>query len=333
MSKIITRRWLNLGIPGVIGGIFLLTLPLLFCDYCLHIFIIALLNITLALGMRMLYVTNQVSFCHVTFYALGAYTSTLLVMKFGLSFGISFLAAGILPAVTAALLMLAIARVKGVYFFLVSFGFLGVMDSMLRYWRDLTGGVSGIKDIPPIMDWVTVTPYYYVVVVFTVLTILIMYRIHKSRLGGALMAIGEAEDLAEVSGINVFRYRVLAFAIGALFAGFAGSLFAHYSSFITSRVFSMWFTISILIWVVIGGPKKFWGPIAGAVVMTFIAEFLRMSGTMQAVLYAAALLAAIMAMPQGIAGLVDTLRARFGKRRYPGGGTKLGAELLTGGDE
>jgi len=328
MTKIMSRKWLNLGIPGVIGGAFLVILPLYGGDYYLHIFILTFLHITLALGMRLLFVTWQVSFCHITWYALGGYTSSLLAMRLGLPFGISFLAAGILPAVTAALLMLAIARVKGVYFFLISFGFLAVMDSMFRYWRPLTGGIAGIKDIPPIMGWVTVTPYYYIILAFTALTVFVMYRLWRSRFGAELLAIGEAEDLAETSGVNVFQHRVLAFAIGALFAGFAGSLYAHYATAITSRIYDMWFTIYILIWVVIGGPRKFWGPIAGAVVMTFFAEFLRMSGAMQSLLYAGVLLAAIMAMPRGIAGLTDTLRERFGRHQYTSGATKLGAESL-----
>ena len=79
----------------------------------------------------------------------------------------------------------------------------------------------------------------------------------------------------------------------------------------------MWFTVYILIWVVVGGPRKLWGPIVGAVFMTLIAEFLRMSGTMQAILYGIVLLIVLMVMPYGIAGLIDSLRARFSRRRYP----------------
>jgi branched-chain amino acid transport system permease protein len=108
---------------------------------------------------------------------------------------------------------------------------------------------------------------------------------------------------------------VIAFAIGAAFAGFAGSLFTHDAAFISPGNFNMWGTIYILVWLVIGGPRKMWGPIVGAVIMTLIAEYLRMSGMLQTLFYAGVLLLAVMAMPQGIVGLVDSLRARVGRPR------------------
>jgi len=316
MPNLMNKTGVKLGIPLVIGGLLLLALPLFSGVYYIHIFILIFLNIILAMGYRLLYVTGLVSFCHVTFYAIGAYTSTILAIELGLPFGICFLAGGIVAAISAALLILATSRVRGFYFFLISFGFLGVMNTVFMQWKSVTGGASGITSIPPIISgFDTVTNNYYIVLAFTALSIFIIYLLDRSRFGSELVAIGEAEDLSEVIGINVLGYRVLAYAIGALFAGFAGSLFAHYINFIAPTSFPMWTTMYILSWCVIGGVRKFWGPIAGAVLMTFIAEFLRMSGTMQAILYAAALLAAIMAMPDGIVGLVDNLRTRFGRRR------------------
>ena len=92
------------------------------------------------------------------------------------------------------------------------------------------------------------------------ITVLFMYRIERSRFGRELAPIGSAEGLASVSGINVLRNRVLAFAIGAAFAGFAGSLFAHDAAYIAPTNFTMWGTIYILVWLVIGGARKMWGP-------------------------------------------------------------------------
>jgi branched-chain amino acid transport system permease protein len=105
----------------------------------------------------------------------------------------------------------------------------------------------------------------------------------------------------------------MACAIGALFAGFAGSIFAHYEGFIAPTSFPMWTTIYILSWCVIGGVRKYWGPIVGAALMTAIIEYGRMMGEYHAIFYAAVLLAVIMAMPNGIVGLVDSLIARFSK--------------------
>lgn len=317
MPKIMSGEKLSWGIPAVIGGLFLLVFPLFAGSFYGHIFILIFLNITLVLGYRLLYVTGLVSFAHIAFYAIGAYTSALLAIKLGLPFGISFLAGGLVAAIMAAVIIWIGGRLRGPYFFLFSFAFLGVMDSIFSKWRDMTGGYNGVKGIPSIMGLEGVMPYYYIILAFAVLTIFIMYRLDRSRFGVELMAIGDADDLAEVTGISVVRHRALAFAIGALFAGFAGSLYAHYSGFIAPANFTIWFTVYILIWCVVGGPRKLWGPIVGAVVMTLIAEFLRMSGTMQAILYGVVLLTVLMAMPYGIVGLVDSLRIRSGKRRRP----------------
>ena len=103
----------------------------------------------------------------------------------------------------------------------------------------------------------------------------------------------------------------------ACVAGLAGSLFAHDAAFISPSNFTMWGTIYILVWLVIGGTRKMWGCIVGAVVMTLIAEYLRMSGVLQALFYAGVLLVSVMAMPQGIVGLVDTIRSWSGRSRGP----------------
>jgi len=207
--------------------------------------------------------------------------------------------------------------VRGVYFFLVTFGFLGVMESVFLHWSSFTGGDAGIPIFAPIVGTGTQTQDYFVILAFAALTVLVMWRIERSRFGRELAPIGNAEGLAAVSGISVLRNRVLAFAIGAAFAGFAGSLFAHDAAYVSSNMFSMWGTIYILVWLVVGGVRKMWGPIVGAVAMTLIAEMLRMSGILQALFYAGVLLLVVMAMPQGIVGFVDTIRARFGRRTPP----------------
>lgn len=299
----------------VIGGLLLLAFPWLGRAYYTHIFILIFLNIILATSYRLLYVTGLVSFCHVTYFAIGAYTSTILAIELGLPIGICFLAGGIVAAITGALLILATSRARGSYFFLISFAFLGVMNTVFMQWRSVTGGASGITSIPPIISgFDTGINNYYIFFAFTILTIFIMYLLDRSRFGAEIVAIGEAEDLASTVGINIIRHRVLACAIGALFAGFAGSLFAHYEGFIAPTSFPMWTTIYILSWCVIGGARKYWGPIVGAVLMTAIIEYGRMMGAWHAIFYAAVLLAVIMAMPNGIVGLVDSLRARFSKR-------------------
>jgi branched-chain amino acid transport system permease protein len=317
MSK---RTPLNWGILGLLVAglaVVLAIVPFVGGDYYAHIGILVFTNIVLVLGYRLLCLTGLYSFCHITFFAIGAYTSALLSSRVGLPVWFCFLAAGVVAAFFSVALIIPAARVRGVYFFLVTFGFLGAMESVFLHWTSFTGGDAGVLVDKPIIGTGTQTQDYFVILAFVLVTILIMYRIERSRYGRELAPIGSAEGLAAVSGINILKSRVFAFAIGAGFAGFAGSLFAHDAAYISSNNFSMWGTIYILVWLVVGGTRKMWGPIVGATAMTLIAELLRMSGIWQALFYSGVLLLVVLAMPQGIVGVVDKLRARLAK----GGGT------------
>lgn len=301
----------------VLGAVlaFLLVLPVFSGPYYAHIFLLLFLNVSLAGGYRLLFVTGLGSFCHITFFAVGAYTSALLAVKVGLPFGLCFVSGGVLAAIVAALIGWPSVRAKGAYFFIITFSFWVVMDSVFRHWIGLTNGTRGISGIPRIMGWTSVNPYYYLVFAFLIVTILILYRLDRSRFGAELYAVGDSDSLAESLGISITAHRVLAFAIGAFLAGLAGSLYAHYIGFITPSSFGLFFTIYVFMWTVVGGDRKVWGPLVGAALLTLVADLLRMSGTAQAILYAGVVLVAVMAMPNGIVGLVDTVRTRLARHR------------------
>ena len=318
MTKASPLRWAIIGVLAVGLSVVLGLVPFVGGSYYAHIGILLFLNITLVLGYRLLCLTGLYSFCHITFFAIGAYTSALLSSKLGYPVWICFIAAGVVAALFSMALIIPAARVRGVYFFLVTFGFLEVMNSVFLHWSSVTGGDAGILVFAPIIGTGTQTQDYFVILAFAIITVLVMYRIERSRFGRELAPVGSAEGLAAVSGINVLRNRVLAFAIGAAFAGLAGSLFAHDAAYISANDFSWWGSVYILVWLVIGGERKMWGPIFGAVLMTLVAEGLRMSGILQALLYSGALLLTVMAMPQGIVGLVDYMRAKVGRARASG---------------
>jgi branched-chain amino acid transport system permease protein len=309
-----TKKWALLGLLAAGLASCLVIVPFIGGDYYAHIGILVFTNIVLVVGYRLLCLTGLYSFCHITFFAIGAYTSALLSTKVGFPVWFCFLASGVVAAFFSVALIIPAARVRGVYFFLVTFGFLGAMESVFLHWTSLTGGDAGILVEATLIGTGSQTQDYFMILAFTLITILVMYRIERSRFGRELAPIGSAEGLAAVSGINILKSRVFAFAIGAGFAGFAGSLFAHDAAYISSNNFSMWGTIYILVWLAVGGARKMWGPIVGAIAMTLIAELLRMSGIWQALFYSAVLLIVVMAMPQGIVGLVDTIRARIARR-------------------
>jgi branched-chain amino acid transport system permease protein len=314
MTRARLLRWSLLGILVAGLAAIIVIVPFVGGDYYAHVGILVFLNVVLVLGYRLLSLTGLYSFCHITFFAIGAYTSALLSSKLGVPVWLCFLGAGAMAALISVLLILPAARVRGVYFFLVTFGFLGVMDSVFLHWSSLTGGDAGVHVGATIIGTGTQTQDYFVILAFALISIVVFYRIERSRFGRELAPIGNAEGLAAASGINVLKTRVIAFALGAGFAGLGGSLFAHHAAYISSNNFGMWGTIYILVWLAVGGARRMWGPIVGAVAMTLIAELLRMSGIWQALFYSAVLLLAMMVMPQGIVGLADAIKARFAKR-------------------
>jgi len=297
-------------IPAVSTAVFLLALPLFGGIYYVHIFVLVFLNVGLAVSYRLAYVTGLGSFCHVSFFGLGAYTSALMVMRLGVPWGVGFITGGIVAAGAAALFALPTVRARGPYFFILSFGFFYVIDMIIANWTSLTGGKGGLDGIPAIMGFVSVAPYYYIALAFAAVTSFVLWRLDRSRFGQELIAIGEADTLAEANGIDVDKYRVTAFAIGAFFAGLGGSIYGHYLGFISPLDFAMFTTLYILIWVIIGGERKFWGPIVGATMLTLIVEGTRMSGEMQAIVYAVVLLTVILVLPHGLSGFVDTWRRK-----------------------
>ena len=240
MTKASPLRWATIGVLAVGLAVVLGLVPFVGGDYYAHIGILLLLNITLVLGYRLLCLTGLYSFCHITFFAIGAYTSALLSSKLEYPVWICFLAAGVVAALFSMALIIPAARVRGVYFFLVTFGFLEVMNSVFLHWSSVTGGDAGIIVFAPIIGTGTQTQDYFVVLAFAIITVLVMYRVERSRFGRELAPVGSAEGLASVSGIYVLKNRVLAFAIGAAFAGFAGSLFAHDAAYISANNFSWW---------------------------------------------------------------------------------------------
>ena len=330
MSRFINRAGgIRSVLPFVIGGAVLLTLPLYAGPYYTHILLMVFLNVVLALSYRIFFTAGMGSFGHAAFYAIGAYVSAVFATRLGAPFPASFLAAGVWAGVIGAGLAFISRRAKGIYFFMITFALFMIVSTVTRQWGDVTRGMLGIAEIPPVTGCESLTSYYYMGLLFVGVSIFIMYLIDRSRFGHELMAIGDADDLAEVVGIDVVRYKILAFAIGALFAGFAGSFLAHYVTYISPHSFPLMLNLYVILYVVVGGARELWGPIAGATLLTFIAELLRGAEKLQGILFGAVLLAVILVMPNGIVGLVDTWRAKRTLKQQAEVVTSERSKLLT----
>ena len=307
--------------------LFLFVAPLFSTPFQLHVMIMMCINIIMAISMWLLSMTGLISFGQAGFMFIGAMTSTLLVKNLGWPFWLCIPLTGIIPALVCVPIGRLCIRVKGVYFFIVTLAFGFVVNGVFAYFRNPFGGWYGILHIPPpephsLFTPLNKTPFYYLAVVLTLVTCWVIYRISRSRLGMTFWSIEKSDILAESVGINVVKYKLLAFVISAFFAGIAGTYYAHYFSYISPLVFSFNMSFFTLIYIIVGGSLTFSGPIVGAAALTLIPEFFRATGVYQMLIFGVILVLSMLFMPRGIMGFVEErafpmLRRRWGKQIEP----------------
>ena len=305
MRSELARTWT---IRIVVGG--LLLLPLIVNNqFLLHILIVTSINVTMAVSLWLLGTTGLISFGQAGFMFIGAMTSTLLVKNYGWTVWVSLPLAGVLAGLVSVPVGALSLRVKGVYFFLVTLAFGEVVRGIFAYFQTPFGGWYGIRDIPgpEPATWFTQmskVPYYYFGLALTLVTCLVVSRVTRSRIGTVLESIREGDLLASSVGIPVFRYKLLAFVMASFFAGLAGSYYAHYFRYISPLVFTFQYSLSVLIFVVIGGMASVSGPVVGAVLLTLVPEMFRVTGKYQMLIFGGILVFAMLFLPDGIMGLL-----------------------------
>ena len=305
--------------------VFLFLIPLFVKDpYQLHILIMAGIAVILASSVRLIAASGLLSLAHGGMMAVGAYTSTLLVMKLGLSSWAALIAAGLAAAVIASLVGYPFIRIKGMYFAMVTV-FLGeAIRLIIEQWQDLTGGTSGIVNIPrpdPIVipgllniDFTSKVDFYYFILVLVLVILFILYALEHSRIGLTWFSIGQADFLAESVGVNTARFQVLDFSIGCFFAGIAGAFYSQYITAITPSAFGFFWSIYIVIYMIVGGMGTFFGPILGAFILTLLPESVRFLKEFQPYVFAGVLMLVIFLLPEGLISLPKRLKKLFKER-------------------
>lgn len=278
--------------------------------YFMHMAILIGIYILLAISINLLLgYTGQLSLGHAAFFGVGAYTSSLLYLnlKVALWGGLvmALIASGALGYLAAKLSL----KLRGAYFVIMTIGIAEVLKLVGLNWVGLTKGPMGLTDIgvPQIdlgglgtIDFGKKMPYYYLTLLLVLLCIYLQYRLVHSSFGRAFISIRENEDLAESVGINCYKYLVIVVAISASIAGVAGSLYAHYVSFIDPGVFAFFISVNVVVMVIGGGQGTLGGPILGAILFTMIPEWLRVFGNARMAVYALVVIFIVIFMPKGI---------------------------------
>ena len=275
------------------------------------------INVLAVCSYRLVTLTGEWSLIHAVMMGIGGYTAALLFKHFGLSIWFTIPLSGGMVALTAFVLCFPLFRMTQFYFLIGSFA---VGEAIRLLWIQFIypfGGTSGLSGIePPLVagiDFMDAVPYYYLALTVVSLSLFILYRIEKSRIGLTLHAVHWKAPLAESVGINTWHYKVLAFVIGSFFVGIAGSLKVHYLGTITPNQFGIGFMVFILIWVIVGGYRKWYGPIIGVVLLTVFDELIRWFEEVRPAIYGLMLILAILFMPKGLESLPEKIQSRLRK--------------------
>lgn len=249
-------------------------------NYIFHILVMINIYIVLALSLNLLVgYAGLLSICHAAFYGLGAYISTLLMMKAGLGF-LPAMACGVLGATLISFIVsLPSLRLKGDYFVIASLGFQIIVYSILYNWIDATRGPYGIPGIPrpDIFGYKVNEIWEYVILTgtFAAVVLLIFWRICHSPFGLVLKTISEDEVVAQSLGKPVARYKIIAFAISGGIAAISGTLYATYVTYIDPTSFTVDESIFILSAIILGGTGNIRGSLVGVVFVLVLPEILR----------------------------------------------------------
>jgi len=302
---------------AVLAGL-ALTLPFWLPNpYFLHVAIMAGIFGVLALSLNLLLgYTGQLSLGHAAFFGIGAYASALLTLRLEWSFWVALPAAVALAALAGWLIGRLALKLRGAYFVLVTISFAGVVALVSVNWMELTNGPLGLPGVPAptLGPWSLrgKPAYYYLVLAAVLLASLVCRRLVHSRIGRAFVALRENEPLAESVGVDVTHYLVLAAVVSAAMAGLAGSLYAHYTRFVSPEVFLFSYTVTMVIMVVAGGKGTLAGPLVGALIFTVLPEALRavVSWQWQMLAYGVLLILLVVFLPRGIVPAIAAWRVR-----------------------
>lgn len=310
MGKVKKHLWL------LVPLVALILLPFSLPGYMVRIlvlagiFAIAVMGLDLILGYG-----GQLALCQTGFMALGAYTSAILTVKHG----VSPLLASVMGLLATCLIAYFIGRVtlrlRGIYFAMITIAFAIVVINLLLGLRNLTGGATGIRYIPPLaigdLTFDSDMKFFYLAWGMVTVLFILSRNLIRSRIGRALYAIQANQDAADGMGINVARCKLQIFVVAAAFGALAGSFYAHYMKFVVPSVFGMDTMIVLLLMLYLGGKETLWGGALGAAFLRFLPDFLGKLQDYSILAYGLIFVLVLLFFPGGLAAAIKALDSRI----------------------
>ena len=321
MSNLAVRRMpSSSGLAALwsMGVIVLVTLPLILSPYYVGLVVKMMVFALFAMSLDLLLgYAGMPSLGHAAYFGMAAYTTGLLALKAGWTVWLALPAGIAMAALTSIVFGLLALRTRGSYFLMITLALSQVLWGIAFGWRSLTGGDDGLPEVPRpnlSLPWSMSdnTPFYYFVLLFFVVGTMVLVRIVASPFGYVLRGIRESETRMLVLGYNVWRYKLVAFVVAAAFAGLAGCLYVYFNRFVSPDYVHVVRSAEVLLMVILGGAGTLIGPAVGATLIVLlenlISTYTERWVTVLGIIY---VLVALLA-PNGIAGLIASLRKQRG---------------------
>lgn len=289
--------------------------PIFFSDpYLLHLMILFFIFGILVSSWNILFGYMGI-FCfgQQAFFGIGAYGSALLALKLGIPIPIAIGLGGFLSMLSSILIGLPTLRLRGPYVALVTLAFAEVMRLTCSNWVDVTRGQLGLT-VPALFPGVGRTAYFYTAFGVFLLTTIFLWKILRSSFGQVTVAIRESQEAASSLGIDIVKYKMLAFMLSSFISGVSGALYSHYILILTPEIMGLHIIIMILVMGMLGGLGTLEGPILGTFVLIFLSEYLRDFGQFRYIIYGGLIILSVLFIPGGLVTVIRFLEGIFRKR-------------------
>jgi branched-chain amino acid transport system permease protein len=294
-----------------------LALPLfLRNNYYLMVLNIAALNILVVIGLNLLMgFAGQISLGHAAFFGLGAYLSAILTATYGFPTWPAILLAMALTGGVAWVIGIPTLKLEGHYLVMATLGFNVIVYIVMLQLEPVTGGPSGFAGIPRLefggWKFDSDRKFYYLAWSVAIGALLLSLNLIRSRVGRAMAALSQNETAARCAGIDTEAYKVKIFILSATLASLAGSLYAHYLTFISPGTFSFFYSLQVVTMVLVGGMGSLWGSVFGSLLLTILPETLHAVKEYNVLVYGLILMGVLVFFPHGLPrGIAEMVRKR-----------------------
>jgi len=307
-------KWKILG--WIAALIALLILPLFLGKYSVFLLSMLAIYALVSLGLNLLMgYTGQIAAGHAGFLAIGAYVTAIVTANFEwLPCPVTLLLAGTISGLIGFLLGIPILRLKGFYIAMATLAFGVVISEVILQWSSVTGGDDGFS-VPTArigsFAFDSDLKLFYLIIPVTIIMTLLAKNLVNGYVGRAFIALRESEVAAQTIGVDLAKYKTIAFAISAFYTGVAGGLFAYLITFLSPDAFTIELSIDFIAMIVIGGMGSILGSIIGAVILTGMQQVLAGLLDLQILIFGLSLIVFMIFMPRGIVGMLSDLKERF----------------------